>query len=130
MLIERISSHSPESIIRSRLKKVFSPDIGVEASTQVLGILEYVCGLILGLALISTENPDFDMASNGLYLLSNTLRTASAISRLNIGLEINARMPMLKASCSSILELKPVQSITGMSDFIFMNSSANFSPVI
>jgi hypothetical protein len=35
--------------IRSHLKKVFSPDIGVEPSYQVLDILEYACGLILGL---------------------------------------------------------------------------------
>ena len=48
--------------IRSHLKKVFSSDIGVEASPQVLDILEYACGLILGLALFSTENPNFEMA--------------------------------------------------------------------
>jgi hypothetical protein len=40
------------------------PDIGVEPSAQVLDILEYACGLILGLALISTENPNFEMASS------------------------------------------------------------------
>ena len=34
--------------------------IGVEPSSQVLDILEYACGLILGLALISTEDPDFE----------------------------------------------------------------------
>jgi hypothetical protein len=49
---------------RSHLKKVFSLDIGVEPSNQVLDILEYACGLILGLALISTENPNFEIASN------------------------------------------------------------------
>jgi len=48
---------------RSHLKKAFSSDIGVEPSSQVLDILEYACGLILGLALISTENPSFEMAS-------------------------------------------------------------------
>jgi hypothetical protein len=48
---------------RSHLKKVFSSDIGVEPSYQVLDILEYACGLILGLALISTENPNFEIAS-------------------------------------------------------------------
>jgi hypothetical protein len=47
--------------IRSHLKKVFSSDIGVESSNQVLDILEYACGLILGFALISTENPNFEM---------------------------------------------------------------------
>jgi hypothetical protein len=49
--------------IRSHLKKVFSSDIGVESSYQVLDILDYACGLILGLALISTENPNFEIAS-------------------------------------------------------------------
>ncbi len=41
---------------RSRLKKVFSPVIGVEPSFQVLGIPGYARGLNLGLALISKEN--------------------------------------------------------------------------
>jgi hypothetical protein len=50
-------------VFRSHLKKVFSADIGVEPSSQVLDILEYACGLILGLALISTENPNFEIAS-------------------------------------------------------------------
>ena len=50
---------------RSHLKKVFSPDIGVEPSSQVLDILEYADGLILGLALISTENPTFKIAPLG-----------------------------------------------------------------
>jgi hypothetical protein len=49
---------------RSHLKKVFSSDIGVEPSSQVLDILEYACGLILSLALISTENPNFEITSN------------------------------------------------------------------
>jgi hypothetical protein len=35
--------------IRNHLKIVFSSDIGVEPSYQVLDILEYACGLILGL---------------------------------------------------------------------------------
>jgi hypothetical protein len=64
--------------IRTHLKKAFSPDIGVEASSQVLDILEYACGLhppqrigsdgksrcagILGFALLSNENPNFEMA--------------------------------------------------------------------
>jgi hypothetical protein len=52
------------AVSRSHLKKVLSSDIGVEPSSQVLDILEYACGLILGLALISTENPNFEMVSN------------------------------------------------------------------
>jgi hypothetical protein len=54
---------SPRNI-RSHLKKVFSPDIGVEPSSQVLDILKYACGLSLGLALIANENPFFEIASN------------------------------------------------------------------
>jgi len=50
-------------LIRSHLKKVFSSDISVAPSYQVLDILAYACGLILGLALISTKNPNFEMAS-------------------------------------------------------------------
>ena len=48
---------------RTHFKIVFSSDIGVGASSQVLDILEYACGLILGPALISTENPNFELAS-------------------------------------------------------------------
>ena len=46
------------------LKKVFLADIGVEHPSQVLDIFEYASGLILGLALISIENPNFEIASN------------------------------------------------------------------
>jgi len=53
-----------QEYIRRHLKKVFSLDIGVEPSSQILDILEYACGLILGLALISNENPNFEIASN------------------------------------------------------------------
>ena len=48
---------------RNCLKKVFSPDIGVDDSLQVLDIHEYVRGLNLGLALISNENPNFEATS-------------------------------------------------------------------
>jgi hypothetical protein len=51
------------TLIRSHLKKVFLSDICVEPSSQVLDILEYVCGLNLGLALISNKNPNFEMPS-------------------------------------------------------------------
>ncbi len=60
-------------MIRSHIKKVFSSDIGVEPSSQVLDILEYACGLILGLVLISTENPNFEMASS--YFRSSIVGT-------------------------------------------------------
>ncbi len=58
-----IDAHLSFTFSISHLKKVFSPDIGVEPSSQVLDILEYACGLILGLVLISTENPNFEVAS-------------------------------------------------------------------
>jgi hypothetical protein len=64
---------------RTHRKKVFSPAIGVEASSQVLDILKYACGLHpplrikpdgesrftgrLGLALITNENSNFEMGS-------------------------------------------------------------------
>jgi hypothetical protein len=57
---------------RSCLKKVYSPDIGIVPSSQVLDILEYVpqghflrapTGLTLCHALISNEDPNFEMAS-------------------------------------------------------------------
>ena len=54
---------NPQPDIRSYLKKVFSPGIGVESLSQVLYILEYACGLILGFALISNENPNIEIAS-------------------------------------------------------------------
>jgi hypothetical protein len=37
--------------------------LGVEPASQVLDILEYACGLRLGLALISDKNPNFEMDS-------------------------------------------------------------------
>jgi len=43
---------------------VFSPDIGVEPSSHVLDIPEYACGLRLGLALITNENPHLETASD------------------------------------------------------------------
>jgi hypothetical protein len=54
---------------RSHLKKVFSANPGVATSDQVFEILMHVCGLMLGLALISSENPNFEMASNRELLL-------------------------------------------------------------
>jgi hypothetical protein len=48
---------------------VFSPDIGVEASSHVLDIPEYACGLILGFALISNENPHLETASDNLKIM-------------------------------------------------------------
>jgi hypothetical protein len=47
---------------KGHLKKVFSPDIGVEPSSQVLDILAYAGGLILGLVLFSTKNPNFEIS--------------------------------------------------------------------
>jgi len=47
------AKQSRREITRIHLKKVFSADIGVESSSQILDILEYACGLILGLAFLS-----------------------------------------------------------------------------
>ena len=80
-----IDVHLSFTFHRSHLKKVFSPDIGVEPSSQVLDILEYACGLILGLALISTENSNFEVVSrfrkknfNPLYQLEENFSMPTA----------------------------------------------------
>ena len=57
-------------MIRTHLKKVFSPELGVEPSSQVLDILEYASGLRLGHALISDENPNFEIGSNKNWIIS------------------------------------------------------------
>ena len=51
---------------RSYLKNVFSSNLCVESSVQLLGILEYACGLNLGLALTLKQNPIFEIASNAI----------------------------------------------------------------
>jgi hypothetical protein len=95
-------------VVRSHLKKVFSSDISVEPSSQVLDILEYACGLILGLALISKENPNFEMTSSvhsemALFALFGVLRgfpaaTYSRASRRKplCGLDQNKNCSFLK----------------------------------
>ena len=55
---------------------VFSLDIGVEPSLQVLGIPMYACGLHLGLALISSEILIF----NGLSITSEMIFFVVVIS--------------------------------------------------
>jgi len=50
--------------MRSYLKKAFWPKLGVEPSRQVLDILEYACGLKLGLALTLNQNLFFEMTSS------------------------------------------------------------------
>jgi hypothetical protein len=51
------------NVIRSYLKNAFWPNPCVRSSFQLLGILEYACGLNLGLALTLNQNPIFEMAS-------------------------------------------------------------------
>ena len=58
----RVHMQTADKIFRSYLKKVFSPELGVEPSSQVLDILQYACGLRLDLALSSDENPNFEIA--------------------------------------------------------------------
>ncbi len=50
-------------------KMVFSSDTGVVPPSQFLDMLEYAWRLVPGLALISTENPDFELAIHFLFLI-------------------------------------------------------------
>ena len=50
-------------MIRSYLKKVFWPNFCVGPLLQLLGILQYACGLKLRPALNLNQNPFFEMAS-------------------------------------------------------------------
>jgi hypothetical protein len=56
---------------RTYLKKVFWPNLCVGSSFELLGILEYACGLNLVPALILNKNPIFEMASIT-YLKNNS----------------------------------------------------------
>jgi len=49
--------------IRTYLKKVFCPKLGVGRSVQVLKIQEYSSGLNLAAALILNQNPFFEIGS-------------------------------------------------------------------
>ena len=51
-------------MIRSHLKKVFWPKLGVGRSYQILEIPVYSSGLIFAAALILNQNPFFEIASN------------------------------------------------------------------
>lgn len=57
-----------DRLLEAISKKVFSPDIGFDASSQAPAILKYACNLILDFALISNENPNFEMAYRKNYL--------------------------------------------------------------
>jgi hypothetical protein len=50
-------------VTRNHLIKVFWPNLCVGSSFQLLGILEYACGLNLDSALTLNQNPIFEMAS-------------------------------------------------------------------
>jgi hypothetical protein len=52
-----------QRFIRSYLKIIFWPNLGVGASFSVLDVLDYACGLKLGTALILNQNLYFEMAS-------------------------------------------------------------------
>ena len=54
---------------RRYLKNVFCPNLSVESSFQLFGILEYACGLKLGPALTLNQNPIFEIASSKLNLI-------------------------------------------------------------
>ena len=62
-------ANNQQQHVEALSKKSFRPtlqrrtSLGVEPSSQILDILEYACGLILGLVLISNENLNFERAS-------------------------------------------------------------------
>jgi hypothetical protein len=60
-------------------------DIGVDLSVQVRDILAYACGLILGLALISPKNPNFEMASKKQPIYRAHSRAGRRLSSRRIG---------------------------------------------
>ena len=64
--------------IRSYLKKVFWPNFCVGPLFQLLGILQYACGLKLGPALNLNQNPFFEMASSVFVMNETFLRLASS----------------------------------------------------
>ncbi len=55
--------------IRSYLKKVFWPNLGVRSGFQILDIPEYACGLKPGSAYILDQNPFFEMAYRTIEVL-------------------------------------------------------------
>ena len=84
---------------RSGLKNAFSPDIGVDASFQVLDILKYACGHPpfgtppdgkspfagwIRFALISNENPHFETTSEDRRLLSRGFTLAEILIAIAI----------------------------------------------
>jgi len=80
---------------RSRLKKVFSPELGVEPSSQILDPPRRTCGLVLGLALISTENPNFEIASK------HPARTAATAIRQWLFLLLGLALLLFLSACAA-----------------------------
>jgi hypothetical protein len=54
---------------RTHLKKVFWPNLGVSAGSQILDILQYACGLKPGPAYTLDQNPFFEIGSTLVQLL-------------------------------------------------------------
>ena len=57
-------------MVKTYLKIIFWPNLGVWPSFQVLDILEYACGLKLGPALILNQNLYFEMGSSRKFFLT------------------------------------------------------------
>jgi len=57
-------------MVKTYLKIIFWPNLGVWSSFQVLDILEYACGLKLGPALILNQNLYFEMGSSRKFFLT------------------------------------------------------------
>jgi len=54
-------------VLRTHLKKVFLLHIGVEAAHQVLEILKYSCGLMLGFAFLSRRTSAGDLKQKSFF---------------------------------------------------------------
>jgi len=56
--------------VRSYLKKVLWPNFCVGPLLQLLGILQYACGLKVGPALNLNQNPFFEIASSIIWFVN------------------------------------------------------------
>jgi len=54
-------------LVRTHLKKVFSPPSGLAGAQQLLEIHKYSCGLMLGFALIWNKNLFFEIGSDEFF---------------------------------------------------------------
>ena len=64
MILDSVESRFQLVSTKSYLKKVFCPNFCVGPLLQLLGILQYACGLKFGPALNLNQNPFFEITSN------------------------------------------------------------------